>query len=95
MTVAELGVRMSSAEFTGWMAYAEMEPFGPLREDLRTGRLAALVAQIAGSKDATPASFFPEIDPPKPVTAESRKLRLQSWAAAVNAGQKPRKVPRK
>jgi len=29
MTVAELGRRMSSAEFSEWMAYAHVEPVGP------------------------------------------------------------------
>jgi hypothetical protein len=82
MTVAELGRRMSSAEFTGWLEYAALEPFGPLREDLRAGQLASLVANIAGSKDATPATFFPELAEPEPEPEpEDLLTQIRAWIA--------------
>lgn len=35
MTVAELGQRMSSRELSEWMAFYQLEPFGPEADDLR------------------------------------------------------------
>jgi hypothetical protein len=106
MTVAELGVRMSSAEFTGWMAYAELEPFGPRREDERAGVLASLIANIArgmskseDSEPFTPASFFAElaerVPAPEPEPADLL-AQIRAWIAGT---KKPRgqiiKVPRR
>lgn len=39
MTREEMMERMSAEEFFGWMAYADIEPFGEDREDLRAGIL--------------------------------------------------------
>lgn len=39
MTREEMMERMSAEEFFGWMAYADIEPFGEDREDLRAGTL--------------------------------------------------------
>lgn len=84
MTVAELGSRMSSAEFMAWVAYAELEPFGPLREDLRAGHIAALIANIARSmgkrpSTAKPSDWFPELAEPEPPVDVVSKLR--AWVA--------------
>lgn len=82
MTVAELGVRMSSAEFTDWIAYAAREPFGPLQDDERAGQIAALVGNVALGMGKSqrerykPADFFPALKaaepPPMPL---GQKLR--------------------
>lgn len=47
MTVAELLSRISSRELSEWMAYAEVEPFGEERADLRSGIIASTVANTA------------------------------------------------
>lgn len=89
MTVAELGQRMSSAEFTEWMVYAQLEPFGPRREDERAGMVAAMVTNVARDTKAhpqafTPDDFFPDPDR-RPVTPADRVARLRQWAEAMNA----------
>ena len=40
---------MTSREFSEWMAYAAVEPFGEIRADMR----AALIAQQVANKGAT------------------------------------------
>lgn len=65
MTVAELGRRMSSSEFTEWMAYAELEPFGEWRGDWRAGMIASTIANVNRSSDSepmTPKDFMPDFE---------------------------------
>ena len=63
MTVAEMLHRISSAELTEWIAYAKIEPFGELRNDLRAGVISATIATYAGKSlkddaEVEPADFF-------------------------------------
>jgi len=89
MTVAELGRRMSSAEFTEWMVYARLEPFGPRREDERAGMVAAMVTNVARDAKSHPQAFTPDDffpDPERrPVAVEDRVARLKAWAMQMNA----------
>jgi hypothetical protein len=89
MTVAELGHRMSSAEFTEWMVYAQLEPFGPRREDERAGMVAAMVTNVARDVKSHPRAFTPDDffpDPERrPVAVEDRVARLKAWAMQMNA----------
>jgi len=89
MTVAELGRRMSSAEFTEWMVYAQLEPFGPRRADERAGMIAAMVTNVARDVKSHPAAFTPDDffpDPDRrPVTVDDRVARLKAWAMQMNA----------
>lgn len=89
MTVGELGRRMSSAEFGEWMAYYQLEPFGPLRDDRRAGEVAAMVANVNRDRKHrrepfTWLDFFPLHDaaPARPVSIFDK---LQAWADAHNA----------
>ena len=50
MTVSELDVRMSSREFMEWMVYAQIEPFGPAREDYRSALISTVIANSTGNK---------------------------------------------
>ena len=50
MTVAEMEERMSGSEFIHWIAYHELEPFGPRREDLRAELLAVILANSWSKK---------------------------------------------
>ena len=66
MTVGELLARISSRELTEWALYAEMEPFGETRADLRAGIVASTMANLyrqKGSKALTPADFMPKFGP--------------------------------
>lgn len=46
MTVSQLLATTTSAELVEWMAYYQMEPFGPERGDLQAGIVAATVANV-------------------------------------------------
>lgn len=37
---------MSASEFLDWQVYYQLEPFGELRADLRSGTIAATIANI-------------------------------------------------
>lgn len=75
MTVAELGQRMSSAELTEWMAFNNIEPFGPLGAWERAGVLAAIAVNTTprkkGAKPVKPDDFFSVLKPPKRARASN------------------------
>ena len=62
MPVEELQERMSSYEFSEWMAYRQINPFGEEREDLRMGIAVAVNANLhtAKGKHFTPKDFMPQ-----------------------------------
>jgi hypothetical protein len=65
MTVAELEERMTSKEFSEWMAYFAIEPFGEDRADLRMGILASVMANLWGKRKGRawrPQDFIPRFD---------------------------------
>lgn len=65
MTVREAMARVSSREFTEWIAYANLEPFGEERADFRTGIMASTVANVnraKGGKEYKPEDFMPDFD---------------------------------
>lgn len=58
---------MTSLEFTEWIAFANIEPIGELRSDLRAGIISAQIANAfrdskKHSKPFTPADFMPDFD---------------------------------
>jgi hypothetical protein len=75
MTVAELLDRMSSREFSEWMAYYELEPWGEERADLRQAMTTSAVhnsiqAQTKHPKWTTPEQFMPFSEKAQTPTAE-------------------------
>ncbi|HEY1188531.1 MAG TPA: hypothetical protein VGE74_12840 [Gemmata sp.] len=61
--------RMTAAQITGWAAFAEIEPFGPLREDQRAAHAACVVANSIpfrgkGAKALQPADIFASLAKP-------------------------------
>ena len=60
MTVAELLDRMSSREFSEWMAYYGIEPFGEERADLRQALTTSTMANIAQAQTKHPKWTKPE-----------------------------------
>jgi hypothetical protein len=50
MTVGELADRMPAAEFTEWLAFYGLEPWGTSVDDLRFGTLASVIAAPYGGK---------------------------------------------
>ena len=63
MTVRELLARIDAHELAEWVAYSQIEPFGPLREDHRAGSIAAAALNPYSKKRLVPSGFFPELDP--------------------------------
>ncbi len=60
---------MSSREFSEWMAYYSLEPFGEERADLRIAILDSLIANAnrdpKKGKALKPADFMPAFDQPE------------------------------
>ena len=51
---------MDSAEFTYWLAFYQIEPFGDLVADERHGSAAALLANVNRDPKTRPEPFKPE-----------------------------------
>lgn len=51
-------LEISSAEFTEWMAYYELEPFGDLVADHRHGVASALLANINRNSNTRPEPYL-------------------------------------
>jgi hypothetical protein len=70
MTVGQLLREIDSHELSEWMAYAEIEPFGEPRADLRNAMSMALYANsVRGPKNKKvykPADFMPTFDAEPP-----------------------------
>lgn len=57
---------MGSREFTEWMAFFQLQPYGEWRADFRTASLMALIANVNRdpnkSKEFSPQDFMPDFD---------------------------------
>ena len=57
---------MTSAQLSEWMAYAQLEPWGEERADLRAGIIASTQANTmkgAKGKSFKPQDFMPQYEP--------------------------------
>lgn len=83
MTVAELGERMDSREFSEWMAYYKMEPFGQDRGDIGHAITASVVANANAPKGKkfTPMDFLPRRKQKKRQMTEQEMRRIFDHAA--------------
>lgn len=91
MSVEELLERIPSPELSEWMAYFAIEPFGPLRDDLHAGTIAATTANAAWgkkSKSWSPEDFFPNLVDQverRPQTPQEMKDAMERVAIIFNA----------
>lgn len=76
---------MSAHEFSEWIAYSALEPFGEIHADLRAGVLASVIANV--NRDAEkqrepfqPGDFFPTL--PK---AKKRRAKWEEILAKMKA----------
>ena len=64
--MGELLARISSRELSEWAAFAQLEPFGEEREDLRAAIVAATVANTARDpkkqRAFVPSDFMPDFE---------------------------------
>lgn len=78
---------MSSREFSEWMAFAELEPFGEERADLRSAIVAAVFANANRDRKKRPRPFAPADFMPFREKAQptSEDLRTKFRALTGNA----------
>jgi hypothetical protein len=77
---------MTSTQFAEWMAYAQLEPWGEERADLRAGIVASTVANSMRGKKGKPfkpADFIPDFEL---VSEEEQTSRLIAKARAALGG---------
>jgi hypothetical protein len=92
MSVRRLLGEMDSREISEWMAYESVEPFGPWRDDVRAGVVAATVANVnraKGAKPYMPTDFVLEFAPRKKVDEQAQVMamygQMQVIASVQNA----------
>ena len=79
--VAELQERMSASEYTEWMAYESISPWGPEREDMHFARLMELVLSalrsIGGERGQAVRwqDLMPSFEAAKPVDLDAEAER--------------------
>ena len=84
MTVRELLARIDSAELSEWIAYFQLEPFGPIRSDLSAGIIAATVANAnkgKAGKAFQPVDFMPYAEDHKPNQNEDDMMAILNTMA--------------
>ena len=84
---------MSSREFTEWLAYARLEPFGPEADDQRMAQLMALIANVNRDPKRrkvpfTPDDFMPQRGPRPAVEVETLRPRIDAAMAAFGGIRK-------
>jgi len=103
MSVKRAMREIDSREFAEWLAYSNLEPFGPEREDQRAGMIAAIIANVNRDPAKRPEpydveDFFPRYDTVERKAAQGElkqtqgpnlKDKLTTWAVAM-AEKKPR-----
>ena len=64
-----------------WMAFADVEPFGPRQEEARAAVLAATGANVWRSGDAIrPHDLFPSLRPDRPIDPETAAIaEIAAW----------------
>lgn len=84
--VKELMGRIDSDEFTYWIAFYNIEPFGPMQEDLRAGYATSILYNVnraEKSQAKSPGDFFHSLKQEKSFwdTPEGQDKLGRIWAA--------------
>jgi hypothetical protein len=81
---------MSAEAWVLWQLYYDLDPWGEERADLRSGMIAAMIAETNRDKKKrrkpyTPKEFMPEFDrpAPQPQTPEEQAAILRMWVQAL------------
>ncbi len=96
MPVGELQQRIDAREFTEWIAYWNVEPWGEERADLRAGIIAATVANCApfrkSQRPFAPSEFMPFAKAEaQRQSAKEIEMRLAAYKEAHNMALRERK----
>jgi len=89
--VRELLARADSRELGEWMAFAQLEPFGEEREDLRTGIVASVFANAhrdpkKQKRPFTPKDFTVDFEGAWVRARQPKWLQLLNLVETLNAG---------
>lgn len=78
MSIKRAQQEIDSAEFSEWIAYAHLEPFGEERADLRMGILASTFVNMMSAKGKRyqPKDFMPKFGPTEQMSVEQMKARF-------------------
>lgn len=83
---------MSGFQLNEWMAYAEVEPFGEERADLRmaieTASLGNIIFQVWTGKQEAPfkvEDFMPRFEKPEPISKEDAIMAINAAMMALVA----------
>jgi len=90
MSLVRAQQEISSAEFSQWIAYNNVEPFGESRADLRAGIISSVMANIhrgKGQKSFTADEFMPEFGEREKPKMKSRQMQglLRQFVKMHNA----------
>lgn len=79
---------MSGAQLRGWMEFAQADPFGDERADLRSAIIAMTVANAAGGKTKV-EDFMPKFSRPRktPQSWQGMKAILRQASKAIAAAE--------
>jgi len=84
MGVREAQARIGADEFAEWLAYGQLEPWGPEREDLRAAIVAATVASTLTGRRFRPADFMPRFGAPRRADPHEMHATMRLFAEAHN-----------
>lgn len=74
---------ISEWQFLQWIIYHSIEPFGPLREDLRAGVIVSNLVNVqrtsSTAKAFTPMDFFPTLKESMEKSKPIEPLKGESW----------------
>ena len=97
MTRDEMMERMSSTEFSTWMAKYNISPFGAVRDDLRAGMIASPLINIQLAKGETrtkPGDWILDKEPEEPQDPATMAVILKGLAhRAADKPAKPKQKP--
>jgi hypothetical protein len=91
MTVAELNSRMSAREFSEWMEYYQSEPFGPVRDNIHSGQITAMLFNAnrrKGQRPMTAADFL--LMSEKDRMKQRTEKTMQAMREIAKSGKKKR-----
>jgi hypothetical protein len=78
---------VSSREFTEWLAYARLEPFGSVADDQRMAQLLALIANVNRDPQRrrrpwSPEDFLPQRGPRREPDQDGLRVGIDAAMAA-------------
>lgn len=76
---------MSGETFLRWLAFDQLEPFGPRRDDLRMAIQTKWTLQALGAKGRlTIEQFMPRFRVSQKQSVSQIEATLQQWTSAIN-----------